>query len=73
MRVLANRRSLPQKPLSLVTTRRSREEVCTGLRELHERAALVQHQPAVGDGAIEACLVLRRRAFQLEKKRPLDP
>jgi len=48
------------------------KHVCARLSELHERAALVQHQPAPGDREIEPGLVLGRRGLQLEQHRPVD-
>src|ERR1700751_2257880 len=51
---------------------RSRKHRCTSLGELHVGPALVQPEPAVGDGALKARLVFRRRALVLIQERPVD-
>ena len=48
----------------------SGEQCCTGVGEADIGAALVQDQPALGDRAIEASLVFRRRALERKQKRP---
>jgi hypothetical protein len=49
------------------------DQLRAGLGEPDVGAALMQHQPAISDGAIEASLVFRRRAPQLIDERPVDP
>src|SRR6201987_5551982 len=51
---------------------RSRKHRRTSLGELHVGPALVQPEPAVGDGAIKAGLVFRRRALELIQKGLID-
>jgi hypothetical protein len=48
------------------------EQRSTRLGELYEGSALVQLEPAVLDRAIKPGLVFRRRALELEQKRPVD-
>lgn len=50
----------------------SSEQFSTSQRELHERPALVQHQPALGDRQIKACLVFGRRSLELKQEGPVD-
>jgi hypothetical protein len=59
-------------PSSVVAARTDHAEVRAGLRELHERPALMQYQPAFLNRAIEAALVLGRRNLQLKQHRPVD-
>jgi hypothetical protein len=44
---------------------RLRKQVRAGFSEAYESTALMEIDPAVGDGAIEPGLVLRGRALQL--------
>jgi len=48
------------------------EEIRAGLGEAEVSSALVHHESAFLDRAIEAGFVFGRRAFQLEQKRPVD-
>ena len=50
---------------------RSRKQRRTRLGELHVGAALVQPEPAVGDGAIKPSLVFGRRALELKQEWPV--
>src|ERR1700751_1979394 len=50
----------------------SGEQCCTGVGEADIGAALVQDQPAISNGTIEAGLVFRRRALELIQERLLD-
>src|SRR6201987_5811788 len=51
---------------------RSRKHRRTSLGEPDVGPALVQPEPAVGDGEIEAGLVFRRCALELIQERPID-
>ena len=49
-----------------------REQVRTGLRELHEGSALMQFEPAAFDREREAGSVFRGRALIAKQERPVD-
>src|ERR1700740_1734337 len=51
---------------------RSRKHRRTGFGELHVGPALMQPQPAVGDGALKAGLVFGRRALELVQEWAVD-
>ena len=57
--------------LSLRPPARSRKHRRARLGELHIGPALVEHEPALGDGAIKAGLVFGSRAPELNKNGPL--
>src|ERR1700757_3776294 len=49
---------------------RSRKHRRTSLGELHVGPALVQPEPALGEGALKTRLVFHRRALELIQERP---